>query len=761
MARPPGEEFRIRQLERAIADKPSDASLHYELAKIYLAGEDWPAAIRILEKATNLDPTFTQANFELGIAYTRMRNWESAVREWEKMTDSDGELKLEGIDYNRHALVKAAIATWEQYETVAEESIFKHYYVGIAKLVLGKTLASVEAFTDVIKTNPTFEKALYYRSRAHRMLGNPREAGLDLQRMLEARPRDAIANYSVAVCLIEIGRQAQAITFLQKALNEKPGFLKAHVQLASAYYSMMQFDQAIEHLRKALHINPKDANAYYHLGRCFEKQYLMDEAAQAYENAVNYGADNKETHLSLGLLYKNLGRHSDAIKHLQKTVELDPEESDAYYYLGVLLSGLKKFADAIPPLQRCLELSPKNAFANYTLGKACLAVDRVAEAVQCFDRAMAENPNDVKTMTSLGLAYFQMQQFEEAKRQFENVLDKNPREAEAAYFLGATLFQQGDYDKAISSYQRAAQVNPDSALNHFTNGAIASYRKDYATALQLFRKATELRPDSEADLSKFATLQLLATVGINHAQTGLELEQFLEHKERLFESFVRALSSFLDARDRYTRYHSWRVAYIGKMLATFLGLPDVVVKGIWMGGFLHDVGKIGIPENVLNKPGKLTDEEYDLIKKHPVIGWEGLKGVDFPWPEVMPIVRYHHEKWNGKGYPDGLERDDIPFEAQIIGVADFFDALTTNRPYRKAFTYGEALKIMFDESGRFFNPDLLDEFARVVDTNEFMLGLPDPAKVDQETGEHILPTSDEMVAWDSLSASWDFQSLSL
>src|SRR5688572_9441010 len=121
MARPPGEEFRIRQLERAIADKPGDASLHYELAKIYLASEDWPAAIRILEKASNLDPTFTQANFELGIAYTRMRNWESAVREWEKMTDQDGELKLDGIDYNRHALVKAAIMAWENYEMIAED----------------------------------------------------------------------------------------------------------------------------------------------------------------------------------------------------------------------------------------------------------------------------------------------------------------------------------------------------------------------------------------------------------------------------------------------------------------------------------------------------------------------------------------------------------------------------------------------------------------------------------------------------------------
>ena len=204
------------------------------------------------------------------------------------------------------------------------------------------------------------------------------------------------------------------------------------------------------------------------------------------------------------------------------------------------------------------------------------------------------------------------------------------------------------------------------------------------------------------------------------------------------------------------------------MLARYIGLRNDLVEGIEMGGLMHDVGKIGIPEHILNKPGKLTDAEYELIKQHPVIGWEGLKDVGFPWPQVLPIVRFHHEKWNGKGYPDGLAGDDIPFEAQIIGIADFFDALTTNRPYRAAFTYQKALDIMREESGKFFNPDLLAEFAAVADTNEFILELPSPAPID-ESGNHILPTMEENWAQlahkdasqgrDSLSDSWGLQAI--
>jgi HD-GYP domain-containing protein (c-di-GMP phosphodiesterase class II) len=764
VARAPAEDTRIRLLEKQIADNPNDPKGYCELGRVFLAWEDWHNAVRVLEKGLSLDTSLHQAAFELGCAYSRLHNWDTAIRTWERICDADGELCLDNIDYTRQSLIRGTVGAWEKYDDSRDKSIFKSYNLGIGHLLLGKVEAAIHYFTEVITANPHFEKALYYRTRANRMLGRTKLAGMDLQKLLEHRPRDPYGNYLLGLCLSEVGRTPQALSCFAKALVDKPGYYKAHHQAAEGYLKLQQFDQAVDHFKKAAQIRPHACEAYLGMGRCYEQQFRMEEAVEAFEKAVAADPENKDAHFSLGLLFKNLGRHPSAIRHLQKTVELDPSESEAYYVLGVLQSGVKKYQEAIIPLRKCLELAPNHAYARYTLGKACLAVENVEDAIECFHHALQQNPNDVKTLTALGMAHFQKKQLDQARKQFIEVLDRNPREAEAHYYLGATMFQLNDYDKAIESYQKASQVHGDSALNFFTSGALHSYRKQYEQALTMFRKATELRPDSEADISRFATLQLLATVGITHAQTGIELQTFIERRKDLFKSIVRTLASLLDARDQYTRYHSWRVATIGAMLARYIGLPDDEVEGIEMGGLLHDVGKIGIPEKILNKPGKLDEHEYEWIKRHPIIGWESLKEVEFPWVQVMPIVRYHHEKWNGHGYPDGLAGDDIPFEAQIIGIADFFDALTTNRPYRRAFSYQEALNIMRKESGTFFNPALLEEFAEVADTNEFILELPTPAEMD-ESGNHILPSMEEN--WqslagrsrDSVSDSWGLTAL--
>lgn len=752
MARSPAEDSRIRLLDKQISDNPNDPKPYFELGRLYLALEDWHNSLRVLEKGLSLDPGANQAAFELGCAYSRLSNYDTAIRTWERIVDCDGELTLEGIDYSRQSLIRGTLGDWLRFDESKEKSIFKSYNLAIAHLVLGKTEAAIHYFTEVIQSNPHFERALYYRTRANRMLGRVKEAGPDLQKLLEYRPRDPYGNYLLGLCLMDMGRVPQALTCFSKALVDKPGYFKANQHAGDAYLKIQQYEQAVSHFKKAAAIRPNACESYLGMGRCYEEQFRMDEAVECFEKAVAIDPESKQAHFSLGMLFKNLGRSPSAIRHLQKTVELDPSEAEAYYVLGVLQSGLKKYLQAIGPLRKCLELAPDHTYARYTLGKACLAVEQVEEAIECFHHALQQNPTDVKTLTALGMAHFQKKQLDQARKQFAEVLERNPREAEAHYYLGATMFQLNDYDRAIESYQKAAQVHGDSALNFFTSGAVASYRRQYEQALGLFRKATELRPDSEADISRFATLQLLATVGITHAQTGIELQSFIEQRKDLFKSIVRTLASLLDARDQYTRYHSWRVATIGAMLARYIGLPDDEVEGIEMGGLLHDVGKIGIPENILNKPGKLDDREYDLIKRHPVIGWESLKEVSFPWPQVMPIVRFHHEKWNGKGYPDGLAGDDIPFEAQIIGIADFFDALTTNRPYRRAFSYQEALNIMRKESGSFFNPVLLEEFAEVADTNEFILELPTPAEMD-ESGNHILPSMEEN--WNSLGRNRD------
>lgn len=161
----------------------------------------------------------------------------------------------------------------------------------------------------------------------------------------------------------------------------------------------------------------------------------------------------------------------------------------------------------------------------------------------------------------------------------------------------------------------------------------------------------------------------------------------------------------VEARDPYTGGHLWRVSQFSRLLAEDLALPNSDVARITLGGFLHDLGKIGVPDAILNKPGKLDDDEYAVIKTHPAIGARLLTG--HPLAElVQSAVAQHHEMPNGRGYPEGLLGDAIPIDARIVGLADAFDAMTSTRPYRSGMEIDRALSIIADAAGTQFDADL-------------------------------------------------------
>ncbi|HCZ07510.1 MAG TPA: hypothetical protein DHV12_10370 [Thermotogae bacterium] len=172
----------------------------------------------------------------------------------------------------------------------------------------------------------------------------------------------------------------------------------------------------------------------------------------------------------------------------------------------------------------------------------------------------------------------------------------------------------------------------------------------------------------------------------------------------------------LEERDSYTKGHSERVANYAIMLAKALGLKGKTLERIRLAGLLHDIGKIGIPDKVLNKPSNLTPEEFEEIKTHPIRGVEIISNLSY-LQEIVPWIRFHHEAWNGSGYPEGLKMDEIPIEARILAVADVYDALTTKRAYREAFSKEEAINIMKEMKGEKLDPELVDLFLSLVDSN--------------------------------------------
>ena len=186
--------------------------------------------------------------------------------------------------------------------------------------------------------------------------------------------------------------------------------------------------------------------------------------------------------------------------------------------------------------------------------------------------------------------------------------------------------------------------------------------------------------------------------------------QIREREEAYFRN-LEALARAIDARDPYTFEHSARVAAISQELAEAMGLPPADLVTLRRGGLLHDIGKIGVPDRILGKTSPLTDEEWASIRRHPVIGFDMLKDVPFLQPALDP-VRHHHERWDGEGYPDRLKGTSISQLARIVTVADAFDAMTSDRPYRKGFSFEFAAKTITSESGRQFDPAVVEVFKK-------------------------------------------------
>jgi putative nucleotidyltransferase with HDIG domain len=179
--------------------------------------------------------------------------------------------------------------------------------------------------------------------------------------------------------------------------------------------------------------------------------------------------------------------------------------------------------------------------------------------------------------------------------------------------------------------------------------------------------------------------------------------------EDVFLEITRNWGASIESKDAYTQGHSSRVAHLACLIAAEAGMSESELTWFRMGALLHDVGKVGVPDEVLNKKGALDEAEWRLMSRHPVIGVEMLEGVEFAW-DVRPMIRHHHERFDGTGYPDCLKGEAIPYSARLLTIADVYDALTTDRPYRAGFDHSAALAIMEGDQGTLFDPTLFPIF---------------------------------------------------
>ena len=234
--------------------------------------------------------------------------------------------------------------------------------------------------------------------------------------------------------------------------------------------------------------------------------------------------------------------------------------------------------------------------------------------------------------------------------------------------------------------------------------------------LKIYAKESDAFDENEIELLTEMAEDIAYGVNAQHLKVSNE-----EYLLKLYSSMgqaVEAIALTVEIRDPYTAGHMSRVAELAVAIGEELKFDEDQLEGLRIGGIIHDLGKIYIPAEILNRPGKLSSAEFDMIKTHPRIGYEILKGIDFPWP-IAEMVLQHHERMDGSGYPDGLKGDKIILEAKILAVADVIEAVSSHRPYRPALSIETGLDIINKAKGSSYDPEIVEICLKLIQHDGF------------------------------------------
>ncbi|MEO8619445.1 MAG: HD domain-containing phosphohydrolase [bacterium] len=393
--------------------------------------------------------------------------------------------------------------------------------------------------------------------------------------------------------------------------------------------------------------------------------------------------------------------------------------SHAHTNLGTIASVRGDFREALRYFQEALALGRMNALPEnilptlINLGVTNMALSRLDAADEAFSEAarIADALGGLSSRILIDINHAALEvarhDYPEATRRCDRAmalsqhLDDPLSFGEAQKVYGVIARETADFIKAESHLLEARRVATrlgDLALRGETCREMA----DLYARMGRNRETLQALNEAHACFDQLRSRHELADVA--RRMTRLESD---------FLDVVREWGESIESKDLHTQGHCVRVADLATNLAGRAGLDEGTLFWFRIGALLHDVGKLIIPADVLNKPSKLSDDEWVVVQRHPAAGVEMLADVEFPW-DISPMVRSHHERWDGRGYPDGLCGEDIPISARILCVADVYDALTSARSYKRAFTHLEAMEIMRREVGTQFDPQLFPLFEALV-----------------------------------------------
>jgi putative nucleotidyltransferase with HDIG domain len=474
----------------------------------------------------------------------------------------------------------------------------------------------------------------------------------------------------VCSCMVGIARTHQQDGDSEAAADS----LEAAAAVASAHAEHAALGAALN-VRAAIH---------HQRGELDAAERLYREAQACGER----GGDQRLTALTaqnLGIICNVRGDLSGALAHYRaslvslRELQLAREVGSVLNCLGLLHTDLEQWADAEAAFREARELA---------VGAADV-VTKVMIDVNVAELAISRTD------------YIRARVVAEVALREAHALGDARAEAELRKALGVVARETGHYQLAE---------------RHFALGeSLATQREDVLLLAELARE----RADLLARQGRFReTVQYLnrAHQLFSDLRARRDLADVDRRNLRIESSFldvVRRWGESIESKDAYTQGHCLRVADLSCAIARRIGLDERQLFWYRVGALLHDVGKIAVPAEILNKPGRLTAEEWALMRSHPEAGVELLRGIDFP-EDVIPIVLSHHEKWDGSGYPHGLAGEAIPMSARILGLADVYDALTTHRSYKPGMPHDMAMQTMRESSGTHFDPELFRDFEGVM-----------------------------------------------
>ncbi|HEX2600471.1 MAG TPA: HD domain-containing phosphohydrolase [Gemmatimonadaceae bacterium] len=501
-----------------------------------------------------------------------------------------------------------------------------------------------------------------------------------------------------------------------------------------------------------------------------ERDGRWSEAAMRYEALVRNPFADDQTRLSalrwLGRVYLEQGNRGAAIDVLEAAVAAATQAGSASAIAQALnvvaivhqTGGDLDRAESMYTEARITAQSIGDAEAlamiDQNLGTVASIRGDLPRALHAFHlsldgyRALGMRDQAAQVLNNIGLAYSDLGELDRAEKAYTEAEQTFGEERDNTNKLNVALNQvqlcivTERYDEAMERAEALLALSGEIApswrgevLRHV--GVISRERGDYVKAAEYLGRASECAEESEDLLLKADVTEQLAELYwtqkrhrdmLAHLNESHALYSRLKAQHRVaqvekrnaalearFLEMAHQWGDSIESKDHYTQGHCQRVAFFGCVLADGTGMDSRSLFWFRLGALLHDIGKIIVPTEVLNKAGDLSDEEWAIMKRHPEAGLELVADIDFPG-DVRAIIRNHHERWDGNGYPDGLKGEEIPFAARILCVADVYDALTTARSYRDSLPHARAAQVMRESTGQ-FDPDLLESFLKWARTN--------------------------------------------